>query len=194
MNHHYIPNPSKEYKLLKNASPASPGKISRKSPLREIEILKGDELPLFENVPQKSVLYLINRYQNHPIYKYKFWGCFDKDELICIFVMRKAYAMGSSCLRLVEVYGPLEKASCVENDFVEILRVENAEYLDIYSFGTANEDIEKMGFKARRGDVIVPNYYEPFEQTNREIRYSYRTKADAYRFFKGDADQDRPSL
>jgi hypothetical protein len=43
------------------------------------------------------------------------------------------------------------------------------------------------------GNLIIPNYFEPFEQKNVKIELAY--KADfPYVAFKGDSDQDRPNI
>ena len=39
---------------------------------------------------------------------------------------------------------------------------------------------------------VIPNYFEPFDQSNVPIFYFTNTNGKIY-FFKGDGDQDRPS-
>ena len=40
--------------------------------------------------------------------------------------------------------------------------------------------------------IIIPNYYEPFEQKNIDINFSTNIH-EGFRMFKGDGDQDRPN-
>jgi hypothetical protein len=43
------------------------------------------------------------------------------------------------------------------------------------------------------GELIIPSYFEPFEQRNVKIELAYKAKFQ-YVAFKGDADQDRPNI
>ena len=43
------------------------------------------------------------------------------------------------------------------------------------------------------GDVIIQNYFEPFERKNIRIEFVYKANFD-YVIFKGDSDQDRPNI
>ena len=72
---------------------------------------------------------------------------------------------------------------------------EKHEYVDIYEVGIEDEILENSGFLERvEKDVnIIPNYFEPFVQENIEIYYMSNCK-DKFRMFKGDGDQDRPSI
>ena len=43
--------------------------------------------------------------------------------------------------------------------------------------------------------LVIPNYFEPFEQKNIDIKFAYKTAQSLppVRLFKADGDQDRPS-
>ncbi|EOW3520763.1 hypothetical protein ACOWVB_000374 [Campylobacter coli] len=53
-----------------------------------------------------------------------------------------------------------------------------------------------MGFNLKKQEDknIIPNYFEPFEKKNILIKFAYKTKVNNYAIFKGDSDQDRPSV
>ena len=144
--------------------------------------------------PQKSINYLYNRFQNHPIYKYCFWEI-SKNNLVTILVTRKVTVNQSSVLRIVDVYGKLENYGNLSNQFQEILEFENVEYIDILNFGIDNIVFNNIGFQKldTKGNIIIPNYFEPFLRENIEINCAYRS-TDNYVIFKADADQDRPSI
>ena len=72
---------------------------------------------------------------------------------------------------------------------------EKNEYIDIYEVGIEDATLEEAGFIERKEEDsnIIPNYFEPFVQKNIEIYYMSNCK-DKFRIFKGDGDQDRPSV
>ena len=54
-----------------------------------------------------------------------------------------------------------------------------------------------MGFQhldLNQEEIIVPNYFEPFEKKNVKLEIAYKSKSDNYVAFKGDSDQDRPNV
>ncbi len=144
--------------------------------------------------PKKSIKYFCNRFQNHPIYKYKFWEIFDSNNKV-IIVTRKILINDSSVIRIVDVYGRFDNFGSLFNQFQEILYNENAEYIDILNYGISQEIFQRIGFKklSINDNIIIPNYFEPFVNENIEINCAYRSESE-YVIFKADADQDRPSI
>ena len=56
-----------------------------------------------------------------------------------------------------------------------------------------------MGFKkldTSTNEIIIPDYFEPFEQRNISLYFTYKLKDknDRHIKIKGDADQDRPNI
>lgn len=145
--------------------------------------------------PRKSLTYLINRFLKHPIYKYMFYGLFENRKLLNIFVIRKCYVNKSNVLRIVDVIGNLENTPCLRNEFQNILKNHGSEYIDLMNFGIPKEVFANIGFEKLdpAGDLIIPNYFEPFERRNVVLEGAYRSPYP-YTFFKADADQDRPNL
>ena len=145
-------------------------------------------------VPKKSIRYLYNRFQQHPIYKYNSWEIFDSKSK-AIIITRKIQIHGTYILRIVDVYGRLEKFGSLFEQFQEILYNESAEYIDILNFGISDEIFLKIGFTKLdvKGQIIIPNYFEPFQRENIEINCAYRS-TNEYVIFKADSDQDRPSI
>jgi hypothetical protein len=145
--------------------------------------------------PQKSLTFLLNRYQRHPIYKYLFWGVYDKrDTLATILVTRKIEVSGSKVIRIVDVFGSLEGLGSLKREFLDILREESAEYIDIMNYGIHPQVFEGLGFELLDplGEIIIPNYFEPFLRKNIVLDCAYKSP-DNYVIFKADSDQDRPS-
>jgi hypothetical protein len=165
----------------------------------EVFITKIEDISNFNDFddvykPKKSVNYLKNRFQFHPIYKYEFWEI-KQNNCLAIIVTRKISFNNSSIIRIVDVYGKLENFSSLYYPFQELLNNEKAEYIDLLNFGLDSKIFDILGFKKLdiNGLNIIPNYFEPFLQKNIEINCAYRS-IDNYVIFKADADQDRPSI
>lgn len=145
--------------------------------------------------PRKSITYLINRYQKHPIYIYRFLSVTNGDALTAILVFRKQMHGAAACLRLVDMYGDIAGVGGLYHQFQALLEREGAEYVDCFNYGLGMERFSAMGFELLNpdGDTIVPNYFEPFERRNVRINFALKSPYPAYLIFKGDGDQDRPS-
>jgi hypothetical protein len=158
--------------------------------IKKINIDKGVFIKAFYR-PYKSVAYLINRYKLHPVYKYEFWNVNEQ----CLLVVRKICVENRSVIRIVDCLGSLNDMPDLYADFQLMLREEDAEYIDFMNYGINEEVFAKMGFQKldHDGDVIIPNYFEPFERRNVKIEFAYKADFD-YVIFKGDSDQDRPNI
>lgn len=144
--------------------------------------------------PYKSISYLVNRYANHPIYKYDFYGVYKNGELLTILVVRCVNVNQSMIIRVVDVLGEL-KGSLYEA-FQAILHNTGAEYIDLMNYGIEESVFYHMGFRKLDigGDLIIPNYFEPFGQCNVRIDIAWKADYENYVAFKGDSDQDRPNI
>lgn len=145
--------------------------------------------------PFKSMAYLINRYERHPIYRYLFYGLFKADILTTIFVVRKIEVENSIVLRIIDICGNVNELPGLYNHFQTILREHNAEYIDLLNYGMDSLYLKKIGFELLDFDseIIIPSYFEPFLKENVKIEFAYSGNED-YVIFKGDSDQDRPNI
>lgn len=144
--------------------------------------------------PLKSLVFIRNRYQRHPIYQYKFLGLFYYGKLKAILVTRENNVNGGKVLRIVDAYGKL--GGYIYPSIQEILKKEDFEYVDFLNYGINSSVFTEMGFLEHNfedDDIILPNYFEPFERRNVKMVVVYKAKYD-YVAFKGDADQDRPNI
>ena len=194
LNHYYIANPYKEIvvgkNLRKNEFAASGCSIKS-------VVLRGLEwTPKNCYIPRKSVNFLINRFDNHPFYRYGFWGIFKDKSLISILVYRIVEVEGKGkVIRIVDVLGTLDDVGNVGFEFVKILKEYDAEYIDCLNYGIKPSVFKDMGFEQldnTNDAVIVPNYFEPYEQCNVQVHFAFISKSP-YVIFKADADQDRPN-
>lgn len=166
--------------------------------IKTINLFDIKEEPICFYSPRKSLTFFINRFAKHPIYKYGFWGVYDKgDNLLCIFAFRKIRVEGKGAvLRIVDCLGDLNSVGCIGRQFQQILKQESAEYVDCLNSGIDDAVFKKMGFEKLDLDgteTIIPNYFEPYEQENVKIFYAYNG-GENFTIFKADADQDRPNL
>lgn len=146
--------------------------------------------------PVKNKAYLQVRYADHPYYHYDFRGIFNQERLLAVLVTRTIEAQGAKCLRIVDVYGGLEYCPSLYSAVQQLLRDENAEYIDCMNYGIDPEVFRRIGFSELDPDnteTIIPNYFEPFEQSNVRIECAH-TQSGQFVIFKGDSDQDRPNI
>lgn len=192
-------NETREYKIA--TVPAdyqhSTGIVESNWHLREIEDINSvdeDAVPAYYR-PFKSKTYLINRFAKHPVYKYHFYGIYEDNLLIAILVGKFVEINGGKILRIVDVLGSLEEADNLYEGFQTLLHDTGSEYVDFLCYGIDDAVFQRMGFDKldlKQEQLIIPNYFEPFEAKNIIINGAYKP-AERYCMFKADADQDRPS-
>ncbi len=198
LNHYYCANPF--IPVFKIAfQPSIPPIISTSDTshfcIKEIDINTINPIIFSTYKPSKSVTYFINRYAKHPIYEYKFWGVYNEDKLVSLWSIRCINVNNATIIRIVDVLGNLEDLPNLSYPLQNILKKNNAEYIDFINYGIDIDCIKKIGFSQLdfNGETIIPNYFEPFEQKNVPIEFAYLSDAD-YVIFKADSDQDRPNI
>jgi hypothetical protein len=140
--------------------------------------------------PRKNHEYIINRYVNHPRYKYNFLLIYIGELLLSVSVFREINIDGSKVSRIVDGFGENITNSMFNYNISQFLKEFNYEYMDLVS------NINHMpgsGFVSSSESIIIPNYFEPFEKRNVQIDYAYKSTNDLV-IYRGDSDQDRPNL
>lgn len=140
--------------------------------------------------PYKSRNFFEKKYVKNPFYKYFLYGITVAGEVAAVLVCRVVQHNGTNVVRLVEYIGRAEYLA--EARLQDILEDHNAEYIDFYCAGISHDTLSQAGFLLNTGarGLIVPSYFEPFQNTNIEIAYAYRFPACC--IFKGDGDRDHP--
>src|SRR5690606_16042836 len=101
-------------------------------------------------------------------------------------------------LRIVDIVGAVAWLA----DAGPALRAEvvaaDAEYIDLVQWGVDPDLLAAAGFvnpDAHR-DLVLPNYFSPFERRNITIGASLRQVGEGSpaRMFRADSDQDRPNV
>ena len=199
VSQYFILNPNTtEFRIA--VVPSNPQKLYCKNSewnIKEIENVKtlsDDDVPAFYR-PLKSVQYFYNRFQLHPVYKYHFFGIYHNDKIKALFAAKYIDIDNSRIIRIVDVLGSIEETGSLYNEFVALMNRVGAEYTDFLCYGISDDVFYRMGFQKLNpdnGQLIIPNYFEPFLQQNIVLNGAHKP-ADRYTMFKADADQDRPS-
>jgi hypothetical protein len=149
-------------------------------------------------LPYKNIDYFNKRFFVHPIYSYDVYGVFDNSELLSILATRTVEHEKSTCMRIVDFYGQEDTLNTFAWYLSEIMYLKGHEYIDMLSSGLNESMILNAGFKKldiTQNDVVIPNYFGPFVQSNVSIRYfTDANNLSDLRIYKADGDQDRPSL
>mgnify|MGYP000876215282 CR=1 FL=1 len=200
LKHFYILNQEiEEYKIAK-ISEKNMKKIESKNVENLIEVDNIDELLKLIDYKElkkynfyKSPEYFNKRYFKHPYYKYHI--LLKSKNAKSILVYRIVKANGVSCIRIMDFLGAEKEFNELTNYLIAKMLKENHEYIDIYEIGIEDDILENSGFVERKEEDsnIIPNYFEPFIQKNIEIYYMSNCNSK-FRMFKGDGDQDRPSI
>ena len=204
MNHHFVLSPDKTvFEIAKVPSGICGQNVDSDSNITYKLINESDLDDLdtsgiyLHQFPSKSDTYIVKRFMNHPVYKYHVYAILDADEVLAICVIRSVAQYDSIVLRFVDFMGANDVFALLGKFALSLLDEYKAEYLDIYSYGVPIDIIEKAGFLDRQeyDNLIIPNYFEPFERKNVDLRYAYKVKgsSDPVRLFKADGDQDRPN-
>ncbi len=135
-------------------------------------------------LPLKSQKYFQARYVEHPFYKYDAWHPHIAAR-ICDGPIR--------VMRIVEFANP-ESLGAVE--WRAIAMRGNVDFIDCYCAGVDAGAMMRAGFQRRISDeVIIPNYFEPYEHRNVDINYAVKApKGMPWRITRGDGDMDRPNV
>lgn len=201
LNQYYRLNPNIDYKIAKIKTVDVIRTDNIKSfltykvvSLNDLEKFNFEKYKKSCRVPFKSKEYIFKRYLCHPVYKYNLnYICDPNRNLEVIYVLRKQEYNKSCALRLVDIIGDVELFPEITHNLDNDMTKELAEYVDIYETGLDEEILERSGWKdVNSSENIIPNYFEPFEQRNVDIFYASMNKDII--IFKGDGDQDRPSL
>lgn len=147
-----------------------------------------------KKIPFKSVDFLIKRYENHPYFQYIVYEITVNEIIKGLIITREIQYNNSQALRIVDVIADNNEIGDVINDFAYVINNSDYEYVDVYISGLNNEEVLINNYEkiSNSSDIIVPNYFEPFELKNIDIYYMSSNIEESI-IFRGDGDQDRPS-
>ncbi len=200
MNHYYIANPDldkfriavlPEKKILKLQDGITLREITGKIP--DVEIESG-------HIPAKTREFIINRYINHPFYNYSAYLAESAGQKL-VMIIREIEVNGATVLRVIDCIGNIELLAKAAGHLQELVVVNDAEYVDLMVAGEGvKAEIGECWSELDHGsgEVIIPNYFEPFVQENVKVGYAFKLldseETRPFLLFRGDADQDRPNF
>lgn len=142
-------------------------------------------------IPYKDAWYYGKRFFDHPVYTYQIWGITDhKSKAIMVTRIQKCNTR--SVVRIVDFLGDQTLLAGCGAFFDSLLN--SNEYIDFYFDGLEEDYVRQAGMiSIEEYPNIIPNYFNPFEQTNVDIYVTCSNNKVKCLFFKADADQDRPN-
>jgi hypothetical protein len=152
--------------------------------------------PFEPKLPLKTPIYFVNRYFKHPVYTYKVFEVLLQEHAVAIVVIRIAESGAAKVLRIVDFLGSDQALSECGTAINQIMHENDCEYADFWQYGIAEETLAGSGFRRVNfaGNIIVPNFFEPFLQRNARIEFAIKgIKNEKLAIFRGDGDQDRPN-
>lgn len=148
----------------------------------------------YKYLPYKEDWYIEKRYFNHPIYHYRVFGIVVNGRIGSLLIGRQVEHANKKIIRFVDFIGDIAELPRVNQAIREIIESNGYEYADFLLHGVPEEIMNKAGFVRKTEDEgnIIPNYFEPFVQSNVTI-WCEKSHEDMI-IFRADADADRPSM
>jgi len=149
------------------------------------------------HIPRKTPRYFVNRFLQHPVYRYRVFIAQEGSGRTALIATRIAEHDGHRVLRLVEFAGKASVLASCGNAIATLMREEGAEYADFWQMGILEDYLTAAGFSAvdPDGRIVVPNYFEPFLASNGRILFAIRmVSLDGVIICRADGDQDRPNV
>lgn len=200
MDHYYRIRDLQEYRIAvigdktvrAAGSENSSGRLVYVSSFDEMERYLSEEY-LKTKVPYKDKVYLRYRYFEHPIYEYDVYAIVQPKRRSFV-IMREVSANQAKIGKIVDFIGEDEDLEGLSTAWDRLMEEKGYEFIDMYSYGIPERIMERSGFKKLEGEEnIIPNYFEPFEAKNVDI-YFVSNVLEGLHLYRGDGDQDRPSM
>ena len=199
LEHYYRLSDKDDYKIAvisdKNILPINEARQARLIEIFSLEELKNHfytDQEKNNREPYKDYTYVEWRYFMHPVYRYR---CFCADNQLVLFT-REVHHEDRIILRIVDVLGDVECIRWIGQGIQQLIETEQYEYIDFMESGISDDIMNSAGFTRldEDSDNIIPNYFEPFEQSNIDVYCYCSLKDKSVVLCKADADQDRPNL
>ena len=149
----------------------------------------------FKNYDQKNkdFKYFEKRYFKHPIYKYHLFIIEENKIQKNFLIFRLVKFKKELVIRIIDIGNIKLIYKFKKKHFLYLINNFKAKHIDFINFGIKKSIIEKIGLKLRK-NVLIPHHFEPYEEKNIDIMFSYISKNEKFYVFKGDSDLDRPNF
>ena len=207
LNHYFIVNPTiNKFKLITipinliNSSKSISNIRKKKLELLDTKLqlnIFGKHTNRLVKKFGKDQSYFIKRYSQHPYYKYKIYLIYSLNSVLGFFVTRICEFQSKKALRIVDFFGHDEALIGINDPLQKLIIGINAEYADFYEYAIDSFIMSQTGLLKNNFDdkIIIPNHFEPFLKKNIYLRWSIKSSNTSMTpIFKGDCDQDRPSI
>ena len=144
----------------------------------------------------KSPEYMVHRYFENPKYQYQVYQIWREGEKTHSFVITREQKQGeTTLLRFIDFVGDESLIQYIGTPLRQIMKDNYYEYIDMYEFGVEDDLLYRAGFSKKAADSlnIIPNYFSPFCKKNVNIGIFWEKEMRPI-IWKGDGDQDRPSV
>lgn len=152
---------------------------------------------LKQQLPYKSIDYIVKRYFEfpYPQYHYDMWAIKKSNNSYSTFIVMREQKVGEAIVgRIVDVIGSADELPEVAGFFENLGKERNYEYIDCYCYGIPEMIMRETGFIKNEGDLnIIPNKLDPIVEKNESIYFS-TPETEKFRAFLADGDMDRPNL
>ena len=140
--------------------------------------------------------YMIHRYFENPKYSYLIYQLWNGEEKTNSFLIAREQKQDESAvLRVIDFVGDENLIQYIGTPLRQIMKDNHYEYTDMYEFGVEDVLLYRAGFSKKAADSsnIIPNYFAPFCKKNVNIGIFWEKEMRPI-IWKGDGDQDRPSV
>jgi len=158
--------------------------------------LENMRFPPFTVSSFKTTEYFKERFILHPFYNYELYGIYLNDLLRAVIATRVTEHNGSRVLRIVDFIGDKSVLGECGSAFQKLMADQCSEYMDFWQYGVSSETLARAGLHKvdSAGELICPNYFEPFIAKNARILCCVKGSLDAsFIVCRADGDQDRPN-
>lgn len=145
--------------------------------------------------PYKDIWYLTRRYFEYPRQEYQVWGGWLDGVCRVLFCVRPVEVNGVTVLRLCDVVGQPSLLPQFGDALDKLIAEFDAEYMDVYCWGLADESLTLAGFCERKeeDETLIPHYLTPPLYENVDF-YLFTSQPAGFTMFRADGDQDRPNI
>ena len=199
LSQYYLANPDTSQNLIQNIENLSLGTaIFGRANLKRVDYcdLENMQFSPFKASAFKTIEYFKKRFILHPFYNYKLYGIYLNGWLRAVIATRIAEHNGSRVLRIVDFIGETSVLGDCGSAFQKLMAEQCLEYMDFWQYGISSEVLVRAGFHKvdPTGELICPNYFEPFIAENAGINCCVKGSLDtSFIVCRADGDQDRPN-
>lgn len=139
--------------------------------------------------------YIVNRYLNHPFYKYQFKLILDSNQIeLGLIVFRVSQTGNGNVLRVLELV-MYEKRTNVGPVLEKLMYLNNCQYADFFTQILYGDYICENGFIRVENSMNLPNLFEPLSTEKSRIYFAIKLNQEIpIQITRGDCDQDRPNI